>query len=91
VALYGHELFASELRLRTAIEMIMNKNLYMSSQDTQFALVSPVYTDAVRDCLTDGAYSSAWTMLVAANVMQVNFILSLVWTTVARQRLTRDQ
>lgn len=79
-ALFETEDMAIELRLRVALEMVINKPLYRVATDIHFQLVSPDYEDALRDCLTVGSYSSAWTMLVAANVLQVMLKISNIVT-----------
>lgn len=72
VALCGNEDRAAEFRLRTAIEMIINRPMYSSLATSPFTLVSPDYEEAVKDCVTDCSYSCAWTFIAAANVLQVN-------------------
>lgn len=69
-ALVGHENLATELRTRTAVEMVKQSDWYRKQhKDDQVNLVSPDYTDAVVDC-AGGGYSSAWTLHAAATVIQ---------------------
>lgn len=64
VAIVGNTSLAEELRVRTCIEMAINKAIYIKKhKHTRITLVSPDYSEALRDCSADGKYSSAWTML----------------------------
>lgn len=67
IALCGSEKYATELRVRTCVELVTNKQKYVGSG--MFELVSPDYDESCRDAATDGGYSSVWTMMAAASVI----------------------
>ena len=57
------------------MEMATNKILYLKKhKDSGFALVSPSYSEALKDCLKDGSYSSAYTINAAATVLGTKII-----------------
>lgn len=58
VALTGTEDLATELRLRTAIDMALNSEIYQCRQDYRdLIFVSPDYDEALKSCCSDGSYS----------------------------------
>lgn len=71
----GKLCLAKELRVRTCIEMVVNREMYTRMhRHTGVVLVSPDYSKAVKDCATDWAYSSAWTISAAATVMKTRIV-----------------
>ena len=72
IILFGNETKATELRLRTCIALLQNRELYEahpSSKDIK--TVSPDIEEACLDCCYSGAYSSAWAMMAAADATGV--------------------
>ena len=70
VAMAGNLSLSAELRVRVGIEMAINKTSYLKKhRDSGLKLVSPSYSEAQKDCLRDGSYSSAWTIDAAATVL----------------------
>ena len=68
--LYGHEDRARELRVRICIQMCNNMDRYLSSPDAgNILLLSPTFEDACRDCATDSAWSSVWSIMALADVI----------------------
>ena len=71
IAIAGDTSLTTELRVRTCIEMVTNRNSYVKKhKDSGIKFVSPDYLEAVKDCSRDGVYSSAWTIDAAATVME---------------------
>ena len=59
VAMTGKLCVAKEFRVRTCIEMVVNKETYTKMhKHTGVALVSPDYSKTMKDCAMDWAYSS---------------------------------
>ena len=70
LALSGGEDFSTELRLRTALEMILNSTRYTSRPDyNRLLLVSPSYRESTKDCCSDHSFSSVWTMMALSNTI----------------------
>ena len=56
---------STELHVRLGMEMATNKIVYLKKhKDSGFALVSPSYSEALKDCLKDGSYLSAYSQRV---------------------------
>ncbi|KAK3103858.1 hypothetical protein FSP39_022462 [Pinctada imbricata] len=73
VAMYGHELYAMELRLRCVLELIEHKDHYMNcNEHTSIQLVSPSIDEATSNCATLGSFSSSWVLHAAASVLSAN-------------------
>ena len=73
IAIAGDTSLTPELRVRTCIEMVTNKNSYLKKhRNTGIKFVSPDFSEAVKDCSRDKEYSSAWTIDAAATVLQRN-------------------
>ncbi|KAK3103000.1 hypothetical protein FSP39_015680, partial [Pinctada imbricata] len=71
VATTGYQMKSEELRLRTAIEMVLYKDYYVSAnKHSDIALCSPDIDVAVNDCTQNKSFSSAWTMHAAASVIR---------------------
>jgi hypothetical protein len=69
-AIAGDTSLSTELRVRTCIEMVVNKDLYKKKhKNTGVKFVSPDYRTAVRECAIGGKFSSAWTIHAAASVL----------------------
>ena len=68
VGLVGNESLASELRVRTCLELLKNRRSYETKYHS-LHLVCPAYEDVCKAAATKGMYSSAWTMVAAANVI----------------------
>ncbi len=69
-AITGDTSLSEELRVRTCIEMVVNKDLYEKKhKNTGVKLASPDYRIAVKECAIDGKFSSAWTIDAAASVL----------------------
>ena len=70
IALTGNESLSKEIRLRTALEMIINQHTYLQHPLFNALLVhSPEFEDAMLECCRDGAYSSIFTMMALSNVI----------------------
>ena len=70
IALTGNEDRAAELRLRTSVEMALNADTYQRREDyDQLMTHSPSYSASMKDCCTEGAYSSIWTMMALSSVV----------------------
>ena len=69
VSLVGSEKLATQIRVLTCIEMVMNKSLYDNEKYERLILVSPSYDTACKDAAIKGAYSAAWSMLAASTVV----------------------
>ena len=68
VNLFGNEKLATQIRVLTCIEMVMNTSLYdMKIPTANFSIT--VVWHACKDAAIKGAYSSAWSMLVASTVV----------------------
>lgn len=69
----GNEGMAHELRLRAAVEMLVNKDRYLEMPKvSEYNLLSPSYESSVADCAIDGGYSSVWTIAALATVIGHN-------------------
>ena len=69
VTLCGNNSLATELRLRTVIEMTCNKKFYLGRPCSgQFMLFSD-YDESIIDCTKDGGYSSVWTICAVSTVI----------------------
>ena len=69
--LSGNESLAKELRVRTAIEMATNIDMYQTDPKLiKTEIFSPSYTESLRDCARSGGYSSAWTIKSLASVLR---------------------
>ena len=72
VALVDNESLSEELRVRTAIDMIRNRKKYEAYKDFELvSLCSPLYEQSVKDCCCVDGYSSMWTMIALANVINI--------------------
>lgn len=70
IALSGNEDRAAELRLRTSVEMALNLDWYTSRDDyEQLMENSPSYNASLKDCCSEGAYSSIWTIMALSSVV----------------------
>ncbi|XP_061179931.1 uncharacterized protein LOC133188496 isoform X2 [Saccostrea echinata] len=70
IAIQGNEKLASEIRVRTCLEMFYHKDFYINSHKRdRMALVSPPYEEAVGNCAQNFKFSSAWTIHAAATVI----------------------
>ena len=77
VAIAGNISLATELRVRTCIEMVENRNDYPKKhKQSGIDLVSPDYKEAMYECAVNCKFSSAWT-LSAASVMLNTRIVSV--------------
>ena len=75
VAIAGKLSLVNELRVRTCIEMVANKEMYTQMhQRTGLPLVSPDYSVAMKECAVDSAYSSAWIIAAASTVLKTRVI-----------------
>ena len=67
----GSEVMANELRARTCIEMMTNRNAYLSHPNAdKFILISPSYDEAVESCSVNSAHTCIWVMLALATVLR---------------------
>ena len=55
MALFGHERFATEIRVKTCIELVQNRSIY-ESENGRLSLVSPSLDDACRDASTNFSF-----------------------------------
>ncbi|XP_018672093.2 uncharacterized protein LOC108950575 [Ciona intestinalis] len=70
-ALIHNESIAMELRVRCCLEMITNKQFYVSHPlANSLECVSPEYDISCIDCATPYRWSSAWTILALTKVIQ---------------------
>lgn len=70
IALSGNEHRAAELRLRTSVEMALNSDNYTSRDDyEQLMENSPSFHASLKDCCSEGAYSSIWTIMALSSVV----------------------
>ena len=70
VALCGSQKLASELCVRTVVEMVVNADKYKHCKDAKTYLsLEPSYKDACVECGKNGAYSNVWMMVVLASVI----------------------
>lgn len=75
VAHVGNVSLATELRVRTCIEMVANKDEYLKKhKQTRINLVSPDYTEAMFACAVNGSFSSAWTISAASTVLRTRIV-----------------
>ena len=70
VALCGSEEISTELRVRTCIEMVINKARYISHpKASDLIWVSPNYVSSTIDCANPRGWSSIWTILALSQVI----------------------
>jgi len=87
--LSGSEQLSSELRLRTLIEMVTNKDHYLNKyRDNNFMSCDGDYDAAILDCADNYEHSSIWTMCALATVIERNIIS--VYPAVNRQGCSDD-
>ncbi|CAM1320383.1 Uncharacterised protein g7464 [Pycnogonum litorale] len=74
LSLYGHERHATEIRVRTCIELIKNEKWYSEEYGAAeiLKLVSPDMKNACLDTAIKGQYSSAFTIAAAASAIGVS-------------------
>lgn len=70
MAIQGNEYLASEIRVRTFIEMFQYKEFYLSQHlgSRTFSSVCASYSKALRNCGHNFAFSCEWTIHAAASV-----------------------
>lgn len=72
VGVTGHEGYSTEIRVRTCLELVLNRHCYdMDDPSHRFWLVCVSYDEACSDAATRGAYSSGWALRAAATVVGV--------------------
>ena len=70
LAIKGDQSLATELRVRASMELVQNREYYEKFHlGNRLHLVSDKYDVAVRDCITNYAFSSAWTVHACASVI----------------------
>lgn len=70
MAIQGNESLASEIRVRTCIEMQDNKDFYQNIYEIdRLSLVSPPFDEALMECCLNYYFSSGWTMHAASSVI----------------------
>lgn len=70
MAIQGDEKLASEIRVRTCLEMYHHKSYYINKHKVDcIDFVSPPYEQAVQECGQNFHFSSCWTMHAAASVV----------------------
>lgn len=68
--LFGNDNKATEIRVRTCIQMCTNSDKYVARPDAVNTMIlSPSFEDACRDCATDNEWSSAWAIMAIADVI----------------------
>ena len=73
VLLHGDESLSTELRVKTCVEMVQNQTFYETHERAVgFMACSPVFEKACLDCASPRGWSSIWTMLALANVVNKN-------------------
>jgi hypothetical protein len=74
MALSGHTGLAKNLRVRTAIEMIQNRDFYWRiNNDPVWDALCPSYDSACNDCAV-GNESSGWTLQALSSVVETPII-----------------
>ena len=72
VGLVGHEKLATEISVRTCLEMVLNRQAYYdgpnAKKNERLLKVTDSYDEACTAASRKGAFSSTWTMLAAATV-----------------------
>jgi hypothetical protein len=77
LSLYDHEHYSVQIRVRTCIQMCLNKNLYKNHKDAKdIYIVSPSFEQASIRYSTSGEYASTWTMMAASDAMGITIITS---------------
>ena len=72
LSLCGSEDMATELRVRTCIEMVSRKEVYTSLPIAKNLIwVSPNYVSSTMDCAKKSGWSSIWTILALAQVIGI--------------------
>jgi len=72
VALCGSEELSTELRYRTCIEMVLKIDHYTTiPKAKQLILVSPNYVSSIFDCVSRNGWSSSWTLIALADVIDI--------------------
>jgi hypothetical protein len=70
--LVGNETKSVELRYKTALMLINEENVIRNHKDkASLKDLSPSYDSAVRDCAQIGKYSSQWTIIALAKVLNM--------------------
>lgn len=70
MAIQGNESLASEIRVRTCIEMQDNKEFYQDIHKLdRLSFVSPPFDESLRECCLNYHFSSGWTMHAASYVI----------------------
>ena len=73
VGLVGHEKLATEIRVRTCLEMVLNRHAYYdgpnAKKNERLLEVTDSYAEACTAASRKGAFSSALTMLAVATVL----------------------
>ena len=86
VGLVGREKLATEIRVRTCLEMVLNRHAYYdgpnAKKNERLLEVTDSYDEACTAASRKGAFSSAWTMLAAATVLgsPIQSVSSPKWT-----------
>lgn len=72
VALCGTDDLATELRYRTCIEMVLQKDHYTTIPKAKdLILISPNYISSTFDCSSKHGWSSSWTLLALSQVIGI--------------------
>ena len=73
VGLVGYEKLTTEIRVRTCLEMVLNRHAYYdglnAKKNERLLKVTDSYDEACTAANRKGAFSSDWTMLAAATVL----------------------
>lgn len=70
ISVCGNESLSEEIRVRTCIEMVLNKGYYLSLECAKnLLLCSPPFDESCKQCATPGGYSSSWTIQAAADAI----------------------
>lgn len=72
----GTETFATELRVRTLLEMLLYESTYLGDAvAADYLQISPSYDHAVQCCSSVSGYSCIWTIAALSTVLQRRIVL----------------
>lgn len=70
ISVCGSERLTEEIRVRTCVEMVLNKEYYNAQEYAKdFFFVSESYDDSCRQCAAPGRYSSPWIIQAASDAL----------------------
>lgn len=72
--LAGNESLSTELRVRTAIELAYNRQLYLRQPNAESFNNTADFDESLLDCVKEGGYSSIWTICALSTVIKRKII-----------------